>query len=105
MRKIYKLNESHGNWTLDKLKEFSYEENKLNKGIIGYICWKEGDNEILTDANIFTIDVRYDWGGVIDNNKIIISNEEITYTIYDVDEFLRFLENPSLFHEQDKYNL
>jgi len=42
---------------------------------------------------------------MIDNNKIIVSNNEITYTIYDVNEFLRFLKNPTLFHEQDKYNL
>jgi len=40
MRKIYKLNESYGNWTLDNLKKFSHEEYKLNKGIVGYICWK-----------------------------------------------------------------
>jgi len=100
MVKIFKLNESYGNWTGDELIKFVTNIEKLKEGCRRYIIWKEN---VDVDDDVFVKEVTLNsniWVEYWDS----VANE-YDYEIKNINELVKFLNDPQFYIQQDKYNL
>jgi len=97
--KHLKLFEKSGNWTHQKLYDRQTEEETIENAIWNYCVYKDLMDEdcdvkkytFLKDGEIFI--------------KMTDMDNMVEYIKVDGDEFARYLNNPGMFEETDKYNL
>ena len=101
MVKIFKLNESYGNWTGDELIKFVTNIEKLKEGCRRYIIWKENvdvdDDVLVKEITVINNNIWIEYSNVDWNEK--------DYEIQDINELVKFLNDPQFYYQQDKYNL
>ena len=100
--KLNELNESYGNWTTDELTKFVDNISTLKEGLRRYIIWKENISDD-PDEDIFVKEVTLNsniWVEYWDS----VANE-YDYEIKNINELVKFLNDPQFYIQQDKYNL
>ena len=95
----FKIFESNGYWSNDKLKSHIEDRKNLSELLSKYVKYKTNNNN-----NVDVYDYYFD-----KKNKFYIHYYDETQNIYgvveDYDELINFLKNPELFIKSKKYNL
>ena len=97
--KHLKLFEKSRNWTYQELYDKQTDEENIEDAIWNYCVYKE---RMIEDYEVTTYTFLKDGEIFVDAKP---GNGKREYFKIDGDEFVRYLNNPGMFEETNKYNL